>query len=122
MLARISAIAEHKDIALLLIHHLNKTTATSDPLLKVSGSVAFTAAPRSVLILGSHPEDAEARQGERVLAHAKSNLAEKAPSLACRIESAEIEHGDEVIPTSRIRIGDESPFSASDVIGAAQEF
>lgn len=120
-LAPISDIAERLGLAVLLIMHLNKSTGTSDALLRVMGSAAFTAAPRSVLILGSHPDDPEGRGRERVLAHAKSNLAPLGASRACTVEPVVLEEGGETFPTSRIRLGEVSPYSASDVIGAAQD-
>ena len=65
-----------------------------------SGSVAFTAAARSVLAFGK-ADDEEDETG-RVLAHAKSNLGALAASLAYLLKSATVRHGEQNISTSRL--------------------
>jgi hypothetical protein len=114
-LAPLAQLAEEADLAILAILHLRKSAA-SDALDRVSGSVAFTAAARSVLAFG-RAEDDEDEDGERrVLAHAKSNLGPLAPSLAYRIESATVRHGDLAIPVSRLVCEGESTIGASELL------
>jgi len=85
-LAPLSAVAEETGAAALGVVHLNKAAGT-EALLRVSGSIGFVAAARSVLLAGTEPgEDVS-----RILAHAKSNQGEKAPSLRYRIEGRSID-------------------------------
>ena len=102
-LAPIAQLAEDAGVAVLAVMHLRKGAA-NEALDRVSGSVAFTAAARSVLAFGQAEDDGE-EDGDgdgRVLAHAKSNLGRLAPSLAYRVEGVSVEHGDVTIPTSRL--------------------
>jgi len=79
-LAPLHALAEETNSAVLLIAHLNKSSS-EDPLQRLGGSIGIPAAARSVLVLGRDPDDPEGERGSfRVLAHAKSNLGELAPS------------------------------------------
>lgn len=92
VLAPLAALAERQDLAVLGVAHLNKNEA-GKLLARVGGSVAFGAAPRSVLAFARHPEDPEGEQGaERVIVHAKSNHGAYAPTLAARVEGREVEH------------------------------
>jgi hypothetical protein len=112
-LAPLAQLAEDGDIAILAVLHLRKSAA-SDALDRVSGSVAFTAAARSVLAFGQI--DGDEAGDERVLAHAKSNLGPLAPSLAYRIESTTVHHGDLAIPISRLVCEGESVIGASELL------
>jgi hypothetical protein len=86
------------------------------PFDRVSGSVAFTAAARSVLAFGPADGDEDEDRGHRILAHAKSNLGPPAPSLAYRIEPATVRHGDLVIPASRLVCEGESMIDAGELL------
>ena len=87
VLAPLAGLAERQGLAVLGVAHLNKDRAAK-LLARVGGSVAFGAAPRSVLAFARHPDDSDGEQGiERVIVHAKSNYGRYAPSLAARIES-----------------------------------
>ncbi len=67
----LNRLAERADAAVVGLAHLNKGTDT-DPLTRVLGSRAFTAAARSVLVMTRDDEDdTDAR---RLVIHAKSNL------------------------------------------------
>ena len=90
VLAPLAGLAERQDLAVAGIAHLNKDQAAK-LLNRVGGSVAFGAAPRSVLAFARHPDDSDGEQGvERVIVHAKSNHGRYAPSLAGRIESCDV--------------------------------
>lgn len=116
-LAALAGLAEDCDVAVLAAIHFNKSAGT-DALLRVSGSVAFTAAPRSVLAFGADPDDPAGDDGvQRVLAHPKCNVGPLAPSLACRIEGREITGvGGETISTSRLAIVGEHTAKAADFL------
>jgi AAA domain len=90
-LAPLSQFAERADLAVIGVMHLSKQQGT-DLLNRVSGSVAFGGAPRSVFVFARDPEDPDGEQGERrVLVHAKANWGRYASSLRCRIDTASVD-------------------------------
>jgi len=96
VLAPLAGLAERQGLAVAGVAHLNKDS-TAKLLARVGGSVAFGAAPRSVLAFARHPDDSDGEQGvERVIVHAKSNHGRYAPSLAARIEPREVSEVGEV--------------------------
>jgi hypothetical protein len=111
-LAPLGQLAEATDLAVIAVIHLRKTAG--EALDRVSGSIAFTAAARSVLAFGADPADDEGPG--RVLAHAKSNVGPLAPSLAYRIEPATVEAAGETIATSRLVLVGECDAAARDVL------
>lgn len=70
VLARLAALAERHDCAVLCIRHLNKGTG-GKVLYRGMGSIDFTAAARSVLLAGCDQND----PSKRALIHIKSSLA-----------------------------------------------
>lgn len=108
-------LAEEADLAILALAHWNKAQG-GDSLSRVLGSRGLTAAVRFVLAFGRAP-DADEGSRDRVLAHAACNLAQEAPSLACRIEGREIDGEEgEVIPTSALVILGETDAHADDLL------
>ena len=83
VLSRLSALAERTDCTVLLLRHLNKTTATN-PLYRGGGSIGIVGAARSGLLAAVDPDDPD----RRVLAVMKSNLAPVPPSLSYRLVSS----------------------------------
>ena len=81
VLARLARIAEETGAAIVFVRHLSKG-AKDKPMYRGLGSIDFTAACRSVLMVGADPNDAS----KRVVAHAKSNLAQTGPSQAYTIK------------------------------------
>ena len=69
-------IAEKYDCAIVLIGHLNKSSGNK-AAYRGLGSIDFYGTARSVLVVGTPQNNPDIR----VLAHSKSNLAEKCPSL-----------------------------------------
>jgi hypothetical protein len=89
----LQAIAEKTGAAVLVVAHLNKGNST-DPLLRLGGSIGLPAAARSVVLLGRDPDDPDGVEGDRrVLAHVKTNMGSKAVSVALRVEGAVIGTG-----------------------------
>ena len=79
-LAPLARIADTRRCAVLAVLHVNKATG-SDWYRRLSGSGGFGGAARSVLLFGRDPDDEDAERGTaRLLAHAKCNVAELAPS------------------------------------------
>jgi hypothetical protein len=110
-MAPLANLAADEEIAVVGLIHLNKRDS-HDALSRVSGSVAFTALARSVLVLGADRHEDDVLH----LVHAKSNLSRHAPSLRCHIESAVIEHEGDEIPTSRFVVDGESEVRAEDLL------
>ena len=81
ILAKLQALAERHNTAILIVAHLNKMTnqAVFD---RVIGSADIIGAARSALFLGKHPKD----EGLKILFHMKHNLATKGENLAYIIE------------------------------------
>jgi putative DNA primase/helicase len=118
-LAPLAHMCHERKVAAILILHLNKSQE-GDALSRLSGSIGIGAAARSVLLFAASPDDPAGENGsERILAHAKSNLGAKAPSLAYRIETRIIEGHDGAIETSVAVHQGESEISAGDLLGNA---
>ncbi|UJA20589.1 AAA family ATPase [Thermoleophilia bacterium SCSIO 60948] len=120
-LSPLTDAAEEHGFALLSIMHLNKSTATADALTRISGSVAFTAAPRSVLVFASDPSDPDGLASDRVLAQAKSNVGKLAQSRSCSIETKRVRTSDGPTSQPYIRIGKTSSHSATELVGASNQ-
>jgi AAA domain-containing protein len=113
VLAPLAQLAESEGIAVVAVSHFTKSGA-ADALARTSGSLAFTAAARSVLAFGYDPDVEDARRnGARVLAHAKCNVGPQAGSLSYAVASATVPSRDgEAIPTSLLTLLGESETSA----------
>lgn len=81
VLTPLAILAGDLGIAVVAVRHWTKSP-TLNPLHRGSGSIAFSAAARSVLVVGQHPEDDDLR----VLVSLKSNLGPRPPALAFEIE------------------------------------
>jgi putative DNA primase/helicase len=60
--------------AILGITHFSKGTAGRDPAERVTGSLAFGALARVVLVAAKHKEESEDNKTKRILCRAKSNI------------------------------------------------
>ena len=83
-LTPLAKMAEHKDVAVLVIRHFNKNVDTR-ALYRGGGSIGIIGAARSALAVAQHPNDDELR----VLVSQKGNLSKKAQSLSYTIVTAE---------------------------------
>lgn len=75
----LAALATQFGVAVIAVAHLNKSQI-DNALYRVSGANAFTALPRSVLLV-SHEEE----KGRRSIVHIKSNLDAKADPIGFQI-------------------------------------
>jgi hypothetical protein len=111
---------EHK-LSITGVMHLNKDVM-KDLLSRVTSSGAFTAIVRSVLFVGSDPNDDENELNpSKILAHGKSNLSKIAPSLGFRIVGCTVlgedEEGNEVeVGTSRLEMLGDSEVTAEQLV------
>jgi RecA-family ATPase len=116
-LAPLHRMAEENHCAVLVVAHLNKTTA-KDPTYRAGGSIALPAAARSGLLLGRDPDDEEGDQGSRrVLAQFKSNYGKFGQSLAYCIEPGNAG----LVPTSRIVQVGTSHYTAAELLKPPDE-
>jgi hypothetical protein len=76
-MAPLAALAERTDVAILGVMHFAKSTKRP-AIYRAVGSIAFAAAARIVLAVAGDPE----RDGRRILAPVKSNLAAPSAALA----------------------------------------
>jgi hypothetical protein len=93
--------------------HLNKAQGLA-PLQRLSGSGAFGALARSVLLFDRDPDDPDGEMGsQRVLAHIKCNVGPEMPSLLYRIEPTLLPATAEEpeVETSRLELIGDSPHS-----------
>jgi len=103
-LAPLARVADEQKCAIVAAHHLNKGAST-DPLIRASASVAFTAQARSVLLFSSDPDDPEGERGcRRALAHVKCNVAGLAPTQTWEVEPILLPATDRdpAVETSRV--------------------
>ncbi len=86
VLAPLAAAAEEVGFAVIFLRHPSKTSKgmSQNPLHRGGGSVAFSAAARSGLMVVADPEDPR----RRLLATYKHNLAIEPPTLAYSVESS----------------------------------
>lgn len=76
----LAQLAEEAGAAVVVVRHLPKTRSRN-AVLAGAGSIAFAGLARTVLLLAPQPDD----PARRVVAVAKSNLAEFPPSISFRI-------------------------------------
>lgn len=81
LLSPIRAVAENEDCTVLALMHLKKGSE-AEAVNNVGGSIAWTAAPRSVLLV----RRSEEVDGKRVLYHVKCNVGKEQPALEFTIE------------------------------------
>lgn len=93
LLTPLAALAERRKVAILGIMHLTKDS-TRRVLLRVLGSVAFTAQARLVLLAG---EENPQQPDRRLIGGLKNNMGLKAPVLAFRIGDAGLTWEQEIV-------------------------
>ena len=112
VLAPLAALAEARDLTIVVVVHLNKDE-TKRLLLRIGGSIGFGGAARSVLAVVRDPDDPEGEQGhERVIAHVKTNWGRYASSLAATVDGTLVEIDDgSVTDTGHLALHGESPWT-----------
>jgi hypothetical protein len=99
-LAPLGRMADKYECAVAPIVHLNKGRA-ADPLKRTGGSIGFTGAARSALILARDPDDPDPEDKRRVLAQFKSNYGAIAPSLRYEIKLDDVDGQPEAVLIER---------------------
>lgn len=80
VMARLAILAEKYHCAIVAVRHLTKG-GKEKAIYRGIGSIDFTAACRSVLLVGSDPDDSS----RRAVVHIKSNLSEKGAAIGYEI-------------------------------------
>lgn len=86
-LAPVVALAARTGVAMIVVRHLNKSSAGLNPVYRGGGSIGIIGAARSGLLVAPDPDAPDS--GRRILAVTKSNLSAPVPALAYRIEAPE---------------------------------
>jgi hypothetical protein len=118
-LAPAQRMAERRGLAILGVHHPNKSGATNER--DASGaSTAFRTAPRASMVFGLDPDDPTGEDGpNRILAHGKHNHTRAQKAWRVSIEDATVEDEDGApVRTSRAVFGDRCDHKVKDVLGA----
>jgi len=116
-LTPLAQMAESLQAAVLYVRHVSKAEYSSI-LDRVGGSVAWTAAARSVLLFGDDPDDYSGVQ--RVIAHAKCNIGPLLPSLACSLEGVQLNGAGPQVSTSQIVFGGNVDVKPADLLDSDQ--
>lgn len=98
VLRPLEMLAEKHGCTILVISHLSKSNDNGHVLTRVSGSLAFTAAPRVVCLVVEDPVDPK----RRLLLSLKNNVGAPAPGLAYRVESAAVPYPGGTLNAAKI--------------------
>ncbi|TWT21645.1 AAA family ATPase [Luteimonas wenzhouensis] len=104
-------LGQRLDCAVLGISHFTKGSAGRDPTERVTGSIAFGALARVVLVA------AKGEDGSRLLARAKSNIGPDGGGYRYTLEQVDI--GD--MEASRVSWGEALEGTARELLGAAEQ-
>jgi hypothetical protein len=110
LLSALGNLAEEHNCAIVAIRHLRKS-ASDHATQRGLGSIDFSAAARSILLFAQDPTD----PSRYVIAHSKSSLAQKGPSLAFTLQDGEFQwagssnlSADDLLRPPRTEDGEES--------------
>lgn len=78
------------DCALLGITHFSKGTGGREPVERITGSLAFTAVPRVVMVAAKHQEESEVGDDKRLFLRAKSNIGRDDGGFEYQLKQAEL--------------------------------
>lgn len=117
VLAPLARLAESEGCAVLVVRHLAKRSG-GKAIYRGLGSIDFTAAARSVLLVGSPPSE----PGSKVLLHIKCNVAEHAPALGYRLTGGAFEWTGESTLTAGDILAEEIASGQAGKIEEAREF
>ena len=117
VLGPLARLAARTQTAIVAIRHLNKSQGVQS-LYRGQGSIDFTAAARSVLLVGSDPGEPE----QRVVIHLKSNLERNGRSLAFTIRDGVFAWSGWSQLTARDLLQDDRAAEERTAIGEAKDF
>jgi len=97
LLSPLSELAGQYGAAVVAVSHFNKNAST-EALMRVTGSLAFVAAARAAYVVARDPE----HEGRRLFLPLKNNLGNDQTGLAFTVESTQVESAIGMIETSRV--------------------
>ncbi|MCC7101222.1 MAG: AAA family ATPase [Rubrivivax sp.] len=110
-------LATALNCAVLGISHFTKTSAGRDPVERVTGSIAFGAVARIVLVAAKVKQ---ADGDRRIFARAKSNIGPDEGGFAYELEQAEVP-GAEGLRAATVRWGDSLQGTARELLAEAEQ-
>lgn len=124
VLRELRAVARETGATLLGVMHPKKGEE-AEVVNVISGAVAWTAAPRSTIVLtkarGADGEALPDDDPRRVLFHVKCNVGAMQPPLTLEVVSAEVAGADGAVQTARVEWGEEDrDLRAAEHIGRAK--
>ena len=106
-------LAASMNFALLGITHLSKGTSGRDPVERLTGSLAFGALARIVMIAAKHENKNGAESNVRIFLRAKSNIGSDKDGFEYEIKQSELKDHPEIITSSVVWM--------NTIFGAARE-
>jgi putative DNA primase/helicase len=110
-------LASELDAALIGVTHFSKGTVGRDPVERLTGSIAFGALARIVLVAAKCQSPAEGKEAERFLCRAKSNIGNDTGGFAYELLQAEPLSGIEV---AKVTFGKPIEGTAREILGEAE--
>lgn len=110
VMAKLAQVAERTECAVVLIGHMNKCFGGVSAMYRLLGSVDFTAAARSVLMVGRTRDDPEQRYAIPV----KASLTAEAPGIGFRLDGNSFSWTGESEMTAEELLGAETAYTSED--------
>lgn len=112
-------LASEAGTSLLGITHFSKGTAGREPLERITGSLAFGALARIVLVAAKRPADSDDDAPSRVLMRAKSNIGPDGGGFEYELRQHDLE-AHPGIEASRVEWGAAIEGTAREILGEAE--
>jgi RecA-family ATPase len=87
LISPLAKLASKYKVAVVMISHLNKNSAETNALYRVTGSLAFVAIARTAFLVVKDSEDKD----RRLMLELKNNIAKSTPGIAWRIQETKDE-------------------------------
>ena len=117
VMSRLSILAEKYNCAIVAVRHLTKG-GKDKAIYRGIGSIDFTAACRSVLLVGSDPDDSS----RRAIVHIKSNLSEKGAAIGYEVREGNFYWTGESSLTAERILSSTSNEEQSSALRGAEDF
>jgi hypothetical protein len=113
-------LARDFDAALIGVTHFSKGTGGREPVERITGSLAFGALARIVLVAANKPAKAAGERFSRMLARAKSNIGPDGGGFAYELRRVLHPENDSVL-ASRVEWGNALTGAARDLLADAEQ-
>lgn len=112
-------LAANVGAALIGVTHFSKGTSGREPVERLTGSLAFGALARIVLVAAKIPAEKESEQPSRVFMRAKSNIGPDDGGFEYELRHSNLDHF-EGVSASRVEWGEQIEGAARDVLNEAE--